>query len=122
MNEVREEYWGMPAKTYCMLIHLSQLTSVVAPGLGLVLPIVMWAMNKDRNKEIDQHGKVTLNWIISLAIYSIICVILWIFVIGAVAFLVLAVLNFVFAIIAAVKANKGELWVYPMSISFFKYK
>ena len=122
MNEVREEYWGMPAKTYCMLIHLSQLASVVAPGLGLVLPIVMWAMNKDRNKEIDQHGKVTLNWIISLAIYSIICVILWIFVIGAVAFLVLAFLNFVFAIIAAVKANKGELWVYPMSISFFKYK
>lgn len=122
MNEIKEQYWGMPANTYCMLIHLSQLTSVVAPGLGLVLPIVMWAMNKDRNKEIDLHGRVTLNWIISLAIYSIICVILWVFVIGAVAFIVLAFLNFVFAVVAAVKANKGELWVYPMSITFFKYK
>ncbi|MGH1429499.1 MAG: DUF4870 domain-containing protein [Neptuniibacter sp.] len=122
MNEIKEQYWGMPANTYCMLIHLSQLTSVVAPGLGLVLPIVMWAMNKDRNKEIDLHGRVTLNWIISLAIYSIVCVILWIFVIGAVAFIVLAFLNFVFAVVAAVKANKGELWVYPMSITFFKYK
>ena len=122
MNEIKEQYWGMPANTYCVLIHLSQLTSVVAPGLGLVLPIVMWAMNKDRNKEIDMHGRVTLNWIISLAIYSIICVILWIFVIGAVAFIVLAFLNFVFAVVAAVKANKGELWVYPMSITFFKYK
>ncbi|WP_299176740.1 DUF4870 domain-containing protein [uncultured Neptuniibacter sp.] len=122
MSEIQEEYWGMPEKTYCMLIHLSQLTSVVAPGLGLVIPIVMWAMNKDKSKEIDQHGKVTLNWIISLAIYSIICVILWIFLIGALAFLVLAILNFVFAIMAAIKANKGELWVYPMSITFLKYK
>ena len=112
----------MPANTYCMLIHLSQLTSVIAPGLGLILPIVMWAMNKDKSPEIDKHGKVTLNWIISLAIYSVICGFLWIFLIGALGFVVLAILNFVFAVMAAIKANKGELWAYPLSIPFFKYK
>ena len=46
--EAGEEYWGMPANTYCMLLHLSQLTSIVAPGLGLLLPVLMWVLNKDK--------------------------------------------------------------------------
>lgn len=34
MLDQQEEYWGMSLKSYCMMIHLSQLTSIVAPGLG----------------------------------------------------------------------------------------
>jgi uncharacterized Tic20 family protein len=33
---------------------------------------------------------------------------------------VLVIANLVFAIVAAIKANDGELWVYPLSIKFFK--
>ena len=121
MNEQQEDnYWGMPLKTYCMLLHLSQLSSIIVPGLGFVLPIVMWATNKDKNEEIDRHGKVTLNWMISLFIYSLVCVVLWIVLIGMLGFFVLVILNLIFAIVAAVKANNGELWGYPLSIQFFK--
>jgi uncharacterized Tic20 family protein len=121
MNEQQEDnYWGMPLNTYCMLLHLSQLSSIIVPGLGFVLPIVMWATNKDKNAEIDRHGKVTINWMISLFIYSLICGVLWIVIIGMLGFFVLVILNLIFAIIAAVKANNGELWVYPLSIRFFK--
>ncbi|MDO6426364.1 DUF4870 domain-containing protein [Thalassotalea sp. 1_MG-2023] len=120
MDNNREEYWGMPLNTYCMLIHLSQLTSIIIPGLGFILPIVMWATNKDKSSAIDNHGKVTVNWLISLFIYSIVCGILVFVVIGIAGFLVLAILNFVFAIIAALKANNGQLWVYPFSIKFLK--
>jgi uncharacterized protein len=119
MNQA-QEYWGMSAKSYCMLIHLSQLSSIVAPGLGFVMPLVMWVANKDKNADIDQHGKVTLNWVISLIIYSIICGVLTLIFIGVIGFIVLALLNFVFAIVAAVKANNGELWRYPLSIPFLK--
>ena len=38
MTDTEDEYWGMPASTYCMALHLSQLTSIIAPGLGLILP------------------------------------------------------------------------------------
>ena len=120
MNENKQEFWGMPLHTYCMLIHLSQLTSMIIPGLGFILPIVMWAANKDKNSAIDEHGKVTLNWLISLFIYSIICAILVFVVIGIVGLVLLALLNFVFAIIAAIKANDGQVWVYPLSIRFLK--
>ncbi|WP_339721869.1 DUF4870 domain-containing protein [uncultured Paraglaciecola sp.] len=121
MSELPEDkYWGMPLNTYCMLLHLSQLASIIMPGLGFVLPIVMWATNKDKNETIDRHGKVTLNWMISLFIYSLVCIVLWIVIIGMLGFFVLVIMNLIFAIIAAVKANDGELWVYPLSIKFFK--
>jgi len=120
MNENREEYWGMPLNTYCMLIHLSQLSSIVIPGLGFILPIVMWATNKDKNVAIDNHGKTTVNWLISLFIYSIVCGVLVFLVIGIFGLILLGILNFIFAIIAAIKANDGQVWVYPLSIQFLK--
>jgi len=119
-DESIQEYWGMPLNTYCMLIHLSQLTSIIVPGLGLILPIVMWAVNKDKHQDIDMHGKVTVNWLISLFIYSLICGVLTLIIIGMFGLIILAILNFIFAIVAAIKANKGELWVYPLSITFLK--
>lgn len=120
MSENREEFWGMPLNTYCMLIHLSQLSSIVIPGLGFILPIFMWATNKDKNQAIDEHGKVTVNWLISLFIYSIVCGIFVFLIIGIFGLILLGLLNFIFAIIAAIKANDGQLWVYPLSIQFLK--
>ena len=120
MQDNQQQYWGMPLNTYCMLIHLSQLSSIVIPGLGFILPVVMWVVNKDKSDTIDQHGKVTVNWLISLVIYYAICFILIFLIIGAFAIWVLALLNIIFAIIAALKANNGELWVYPLSIRFLK--
>lgn len=120
MQENTNEYWGMPLKTYCILIHLSQLSSIVLPGLGLILPIVMWVANKDNSSEIDQHGRVTVNWVISLFIYSAICGVLVFIFIGIIGLGILALMNLAFAIIAAVKANDGEVWTYPLSIKFFK--
>jgi hypothetical protein len=120
MSENREEYWGMPLNTYCMMIHLSQLTSIIMPGLGFILPIVMWAMNKDKKEEIDIHGKITINWLISLFLYSVVCGILVFIFIGIVGLIILVLLNFVFAIIAAIKANDNQVWTYPLSIRFLK--
>ena len=116
----KEDYWGMPLNTYCMAIHLSQLTSIIIPGLGLILPIVSWAANKDKHEAIDIHGKVTINWLISLFIYSLICGILVFIFIGIIGLGILALLNLLFAIVAAIKANDGQVWVYPLSIKFLK--
>ncbi|TPV59854.1 DUF4870 domain-containing protein [Aestuariibacter sp. GS-14] len=115
-----EEYWGMPLNTYCMAIHLSQLASIVIPGLGFVLPVILWIANKDKHDAIDMHGKVTINWLISLFIYSVICGILVVIFIGIIGLGILALLNLIFAIVAAIKANNGQVWVYPFSIRFLK--
>lgn len=111
--------WGMEEKTFLMLMHLSQLAGVVVPGAGFALPIVMWATNKDQSQEVDRHGKVILNWMLSALIYSFICFVLIFIVIGIFAFFALMITNLIFAIMGAVKANEGILWRYPLCITFF---
>jgi len=117
MDEFRP--WGMEEKAYLMLMHLSQLLGFVLPFAGVVMPIVMWATNKDQSAEIDRHGKVIFNWLISACIYCIICVILLVIYVGFLGLLILAVVGIVFAVMGGIKANNGELWSYPLSIKFF---
>lgn len=112
--------WGIELKAFCLLMHLSQLTNYIFPGLGIILPIVMWATNKAESEAVDIHGKHILNWILSAFIYGLICALLTFLSIGALGLLVLGICNLVFIIIAAVKANNGEFWRYPLTIQFLK--
>lgn len=112
--------WGMEENSFLMMMHLSQLSGFIIPFAGLVLPIVMWATNKDKSEHIDQHGKVILNWMISAFIYAIISFVLMFVVVGFVTFFALVIIGLVFTIIGAIKANEGTLWAYPLSIKFFR--
>lgn len=121
-NDQTEEKkpWGMDLKVYCMLMHFSQLTNGLAPGAGLVLPLVMWLTNKDEFPEIDEHGKRIMNWSISSTIYFIISAILMLALVGIVGILIMGILCLLFPIMGGIKAHSGQLWDYPMSIKFFK--
>ena len=112
------EVLGMKPDTYCMLLHLSQLLG--GTFVGFAVPIVLWALGKDKSTQIDLHGKIVLNWIISLFIYSLATGLLCIVLVGFLVLPVLVVLAVVFPIIGAVKANNGEVWHYPLSLRFFK--
>lgn len=100
--------------------------------LGFLGPLLIYLLVD--NKEVKKHGKNALNWQISLLIYTIvvgiflgISVILSFILIG-IPFLILFgiilgilwILNIVFSIIAAIKANDDVIWEYPLSIKFFK--
>ncbi len=116
-SEIR--YWGMKENSFTMLMHLSQLLNF-AGGVGVIIPIVMWATNKDDSKVIDRQGKHIINWLISALIYSIVSFALTFVLIGFVGLAVLGVLSLVFPIIAALKANDGKEWKYPLTIEFMK--
>lgn len=114
--------WGMDVPTYCMVLHLSLFSGYFIPLAGLVVPIVMWAANKDLDPRIDAHGKVMLNWIISFISYALIGALLCIVLIGFVVLPILYLCAIIFTIIAAVKAKEGVIWKYPLSIPFFTIK
>ncbi len=116
----KEQPWGVEEKTFNMLMHLAQLTSFIMPFAGLVLPVVMWATNKDKFPSVDEHGKNILNWMISSCIYFVVCFMLMFVVIGFVLIFPLIIINLVFIIIGAVKANDNIVWPYPLCIRFFK--
>jgi len=115
-----KKFWGMAENSYCMLMHLSLFAGVAVPGAGLVLPIVMWAVNKDESPVIDQHGKNIFNFMISLFIYLFVSAVLTLIIIGIIPLIAITIAAIVCPIMAAVKANDGTYWPYPLCIRFFK--
>lgn len=105
---------------WCMLIHLSQFSGYFFPLAGFVVPIILWQMKKEESELINQHGIIVTNWIISSLIYFIVSAILCVVIIGIPMLVGVGILALVFPIIGGVKANNGEVWTYPLSISFFK--
>ena len=105
-----------------LLLHLSQLANIVIPMAGIIAPIVIWQVNKDKMPALDAHGKMVANWIISSLIYFVVSVILiFVFFIGVIPLLGLMIAGVAFPIIGALKANNnGELWEYPLTIKFLK--
>src|SRR4026209_1513208 len=102
------------ARTWAMLLHLSQLAGhTVLPVLGWVVPIVIWQVKKNEMPEIDAHGRIVLNWIISSLIYGAIGFVLTFFLIGFPVLIALYVLGIVFPIIGGIKASSGLVWKYP---------
>ena len=109
---------GLNLNNYIMLMHLSQFAGLILPGLGFIIPLIMWLVNKDK-PEVNRHGKNIFNFIISMIIYIIIACILFIIVIGIPLLIALGIIEIVFIIIASIKASHGEYWRYPLSIPFF---
>ncbi|NNE68243.1 MAG: DUF4870 domain-containing protein [Pyrinomonadaceae bacterium] len=124
MNEMQHQP-GMSLQTQeerqmGMFLHLSQLANVVLPPAGIVLPIVIWQIKKEEMPALDAHGKMAVNWLISSFIYIIISLPLMLLLIGFFTAIAVGICGMVFPIIAAVKANNGEFWEYPLTIKFLK--
>ncbi len=103
-----------------LFLHLSQLASVIVPVAGIIAPILIWQLQKDKMPEIDAHGKMVANWMISSLIYSVVSIILMLVLVGFLTFLALIIMALVFPIVGAIKANNGQLWEYPLTIKFLK--
>ena len=101
-------------KLWATLIHIGGILFSFLPAL------IGYIVLKDRGPFIRAHTATALNFQITLAIAGFVGGILTIIGIG---FLILAavwILNIVFSIMAAIAANKGEWYTYPLTIPFVK--
>ncbi|EIK47093.1 hypothetical protein O59_001114 [Cellvibrio sp. BR] len=103
---------------YAMVLHLTQFCSWLFPFLGLVVPLIMWQSKKE-DPYVDEQGKVVMNWVFSSLIYAIVCLILFVVLIGIPMLAALAICSVVFTIMGAMDANKGVIKNYPLTIKFF---
>ena len=113
-------------RTWSILCHLAALAGFVVPSVGSVLgPLVVWLIKRNDHPDIDAHGKESLNFQISMLIYS------WVLAgIGAVTMFILIGFLFIalafvvwlvamiLAIIASVKVSNGSTYRYPFTIRF----
>ena len=118
-----------------MLCHLAAFAGYFVPLGNLLGPLLVWLLNRDRFPLVDDQGKEALNFQVSILIYSLGAVALAVLgfvamaggeagaggaavliVLAVVAAIGIAVFSLVMVIVAAVSANRGERFRYPLSI------
>ncbi|HWB12557.1 MAG TPA: DUF4870 domain-containing protein [Pirellulales bacterium] len=108
------------ARMWGMLCHLSALSMYVS-GIGFIVgPLIVWLVKKDDHPFIDDQGKESLNFEISILIYYIVSTIAIFCVIGIPLLVILHFFHIVMIIVAAVRANGGETYRYPLTIRLIK--
>ena len=104
-----------------VLCHATALAGFFVPWAGHILgPLVVWLAKRGDSPEIDENGKESLNFQISMLIYNIIAGVLCLVLIGFVILAILHILNLVLVIVASIQANEGKLYRYPFTIRLIK--
>lgn len=103
-----------------MVCHLSALAGFIIPFGNIIGPLIVWLIKKDESPFVDDQGKESLNFQISITIYCIVAAILILIIIGIFLLIGLGILALVLIIMAAVKANSGEKFRYPLTIRLIR--
>jgi uncharacterized protein len=108
-------------RTWAVLCHASALVGFFVPWAGHILgPLIVWLAKRGDSPEIDEHGKESLNFQISMLIYNLIAGVLCLVLIGFVILGILHILNLVLVIVASIQASEGKLYRYPITIRLIK--
>jgi uncharacterized Tic20 family protein len=116
------------ARMWAMFCHLGGLAGLlpISVAIGSVIaPLILWQIKKEEFPFVNEQGKEAVNFQISILLYSLIgsmvCAITCIgiplipFIVG-----IIGIADIIFLLIAAVKANNGEHYRYPLTIRFIK--
>ena len=124
---------GIPAdqRQWAMFAHLSALVggllTSAAGGWGCFIgPLVVWLIKKETMPFVDDQGKEALNFNITVAIVFLALVLLTVMTLGIGVLLtvpvalVVGIAWLVLTIIAAIKANEGVAYRYPLTLRLIK--
>ncbi len=102
-----------------VMTHLSQLLCFVTGFGSLIVPLILWATQKDKVYQMNEQGKEIINFQLSLIIYAILCIPLILLLgLGIIGLIGLGILSLVLPVINAIKASNGESPKYPLSFHF----
>ena len=118
--------------------------------ISILMPLILWQTMKNDSRFIDHHGKEAVNFNLSFLLYQLLIIFLLAgsvigvvlsgmavdsgsseeilsilfsstgVIIAIVLIGLFSILKIVFIILAAIKANNGELYRYPMTIRFIR--
>jgi uncharacterized Tic20 family protein len=110
-------------RQWAMFAHLSSLVAIWLGGMGFLGPLIVWLIKKDQSRFVDDQGKEALNFNLNILLAVVILgtltapvAFLTLF-LGLIViiplFLALGALAIIMPILAAMKANAGEIYRYP---------
>jgi len=108
--------WAM----FCHLVGLAAFSTIIPIFGGAIGALIIWQIKKDDFPFVDEQGKEAVNFQISMLIYGVVALLLCFACVGFVLAPAVMIFDIVFLLIAAVKANNGFHYRYPLCIRFIK--
>ncbi|HWR84757.1 MAG TPA: DUF4870 domain-containing protein [Rhodoglobus sp.] len=99
-------------KLWATLVHVGGIL------FGFLPAVIGYLLLKDRGPFVRAHTATALNFQITLAIAYVVGIVTSLIVIGFLIIIAVSIVSLIFSIIAAVAANRGELYTYPIAIKF----
>jgi uncharacterized protein len=118
MNEIR--VLSDSEKNWAMFCHLTAFAGFFFPFGGIIGPLICWLSKKDESQWVDQNGKASLNFQLSLLLYIVLAIPLCFIIIGIPIVMFIGLLKVVCIIVGSIKAAKGEEFKYPLAIPFIQ--
>ena len=107
-------------RNWSMLCHLSAFAGFFFPFGGIIGPLICWLSRKDESVWVNENGKASMNFQLSILLYMVLVIPLCFIIIGFPIIGMLIMLKVICIIIASVRASKGEEFRYPISIPFIQ--
>jgi uncharacterized Tic20 family protein len=107
-------------RNWAMFCHLAAFAGFFFPFGGIIGRLICWLSRKDDSTWVNENGKASLNFQLSILLYLILAIPLCFILIGIPIIFILGTLKIVCIIIASVKASKGEEFRYPLAIPFIQ--
>jgi uncharacterized protein len=104
-----DRQWGMFA-------HLAALAGFFIPFGNLIGPLVIWQIKKNEMPFVDDQGKESLNFQITVTLALFVSVLLMVIAIGFLLVPIVGIAALILTIIGAIRANNGERYRYPFAI------
>ncbi len=107
-------------RNWAMFCHLGAFAGYILPFGHIIAPLIIWLVKKKEFPFVEDQGKESLNFQLSITVYVLVAALLALKLIGFVVMFSLAIFALVMVVIAAVQANSGEHYRYPLTIRFIK--
>ena len=104
----QERFW-------CMWCHLGALLGYILPFGHILAPLVIWVTKRRQVPGVDEAGRESLNFQLTVTFFALIGIMLSTVVVGLFVLFVLVVFHFSLTLFAALRAQRGEQVRYPVN-------
>jgi uncharacterized protein len=116
MHQVNE--FSSDERMWAMFCHISVFAGFIIPFGNIIGPIIVWSLKKDQYPLVNDQGKEAINFQISMVIYFLASLLLILVLVGFALLIALFFFNIIIVVVAAIKANEGSYYRYPLCIRF----
>jgi hypothetical protein len=108
------------ARMWATICHLAALAGYAIPFGHVIGPLVVWLIKKDHYPLVMDQGREALNFQITVTLAVLVALLLTFICIGIPLLIAIGVADLVFIILAALQANKGVAYRYPLCLRLIK--